>query len=64
MLTLVRDEVDSSRLRGLGSRVGGVAISLSGSDVVAVLPGTLGRVALVSSPVPSSRGRTRVSLGT
>ena len=63
VLTLVRDEVDSSRVLGLGSLTGGVAASLSGSDVVAVLPGILGRVALSSSPDLPSRGRTRGSLG-
>ena len=46
VLTLVRNEVDSSRLPGLGPLADPVAASLSGSDAVALLGRILGRVAL------------------
>ena len=59
VLTLVRDEVDSSRLPGLGPLADPTAASLSGSVAVALLGGILGRLALGSTPGSSSRGRVR-----
>ena len=56
------DELDGSPRADLGALAGSAVVSRSGSEIVALLNGTLGRVALVSCS-GSSLARTRGSIG-